>query len=210
MDIRKFGFTKKELTDLSVSTLALAFIFFYPGYELITEFSASMISQYFFYLVIIIFVFIPHEMAHKFLAMHYKCVAQYQMWKTGLKIALFLAIITNGNFIIAAPGAVMIYTTYYDLWGKEHVRIGRKENAYISMAGPLVNLFIAITMLSFFIGKFTLAGLDVASGIALVCTYLAFFNLLPIPPLDGSKIFVWRRDVWAFLIAITFVLLQII
>lgn len=208
--MRKFGFTRKEVKDLIISTLALAFIFFYPGYQIITEFNVNMISKFFFYLIIIIFVFIPHEMAHKFLAMKYRCIAQYQMWKTGLKIAMFLAIITNGNFIIAAPGAVMIYTTYYDLWGREKSRIGPKENAYISMAGPLVNLLIAILMLSFFIGKFTLAGLDIGSGIALVCTYLAFFNLLPIPPLDGSKIFAWRIDVWAFLIAIAFVLLQII
>jgi len=87
MDLRKFGFTKKEVKDLVISTLALAFIFFYPGYQLISQFDTNMISQYFFYLIIIIFVFVPHEMAHKFLAMKYKCIAQYQMWKTGLKIA---------------------------------------------------------------------------------------------------------------------------
>jgi Zn-dependent protease len=32
---------------------------------------------------------------------------------------------------------------------------------------------------------------------------LALFNLIPIPPLDGSKIFMWKMWFWLFLVFIT-------
>jgi Zn-dependent protease len=33
-------------------------------------------------------------------------------------------------------------------------------------------------------------------------SWLAFFNLLPLPPLDGSKVIVWKWQVWLLLIGI--------
>ncbi|MCD6434530.1 MAG: site-2 protease family protein, partial [Candidatus Diapherotrites archaeon] len=32
--------------------------------------------------------------------------------------------------------------------------------------------------------------------------FLAFFNLLPVPPLDGSKVIVWNKFVWLITIAV--------
>ncbi|TET00912.1 MAG: site-2 protease family protein, partial [Hadesarchaea archaeon] len=32
---------------------------------------------------------------------------------------------------------------------------------------------------------------------ALINLWLAFFNLLPFPPLDGEKVFLWSPAAWA-------------
>jgi Zn-dependent protease len=37
--------------------------------------------------------------------------------------------------------------------------------------------------------------------------YLAFFNMIPIPPLDGSKVISWNFPVWFVFTAVLFVLL---
>jgi Zn-dependent protease len=67
----------------------------------------------------------------------------------------------------------------------------RKDNALIALAGPISNLIIAAiagTIYRFLPNGFTLFAL-VLYVIGSVNVSLAIFNLLPIPPLDGSKIY---------------------
>lgn len=67
---------------------------------------------------------------------------------------------------------------------------GRKDLALVALAGPLTNLLLALTaalLLRLFAG-FTV----INSFLTLVVFYnlaLGFLNLIPIPPLDGSKFF---------------------
>ncbi len=208
INLQKLGFDKKEIKDIIISTLALAFIFFYGlyGYQLILNLNTGALYAYLLYLAIIFFAFIPHELAHKFTAIRYGCQARYQIWWKGLKFALLLAIITDGNFVIAAPGAVMIYSMRKDMFGHTHSTITQKENAYISMAGPIANLVIATLML-FLTGILTIGSFDLASSIGYVSCFLAMFNLIPIPPLDGSKIITWNKGVWFGLIILSYVML---
>ena len=64
--------------------------------------------------------------------------------------------------------------------------------AKVAAAGPAVNLLLAILfgLLIRFADVFGLnaAFIDLASYIVYINILLAFFNLIPIPPLDGSKI----------------------
>lgn len=78
-----------------------------------------------------------------------------------------------------------------------NLKDGKKDIALVALAGPLTNLFLAAISalifhgITFFTGPNTISTLvslffQVAVTINL---YLAIFNLLPIPPLDGSKVF---------------------
>lgn len=81
-----------------------------------------------------------------------------------------------------------------------NLRDGRKDLALVSLAGPLTNLVIAviaslgIKAIDFFINSsFTVSSqifpvLFVLHLITRLNLLLAIFNLIPIPPLDGSKI----------------------
>ena len=67
--------------------------------------------------------------------------------------------------------------------------------AYTAFAGPLSNFLLATLILIFqvpliraYIGGSMLA--DIALSTALISVFLGVFNLLPIPPLDGSKILI--------------------
>jgi len=94
-------------------------------------------------------------------------------------MALFLAAVTG--FVFAAPGAVYIW--------KEHLT--RKENGIISLAGPLMNVVLAgvFFYLMPFLGSIASIGFYVN-------LFLAGFNLLPISPLDGSKVYAYNPVVW--------------
>src|SRR5712692_2518689 len=52
--------------------------------------------------------FLGHELAHKFSAQRYGCWAEFKLWTVGAIMALLFAVISQGNFIFAAPGAVYI------------------------------------------------------------------------------------------------------
>lgn len=196
-----FKFQNEELKDILISTLALGFIFTWnwnlfstnlPGFFFIAVLTTAIVAL----------SFIPHELMHKFFANKYHCHAKYEMWKTGLLIALALAVISNGSFVFAAPGAVVIYTTFYSRHGLEHTRLTSRQNAIISAGGPLTNIAIAaVFVLLSYIGISDSFGLF--TQIIKVNSFLAMFNLLPIPPLDGSKIIWYNIFWWAALMLIS-------
>ncbi len=63
---------------------------------------------------------------------------------------------------------------------------GRLAEALVAFAGPLANLAIAFFAATLF--KIGLISLVVAQILVYMNLFLAFLNLIPLPPLDGSKI----------------------
>lgn len=186
-----------ELQDILVSVLAIA-----------TAFSFRFGIVFFPIILLTVGVgFVAHELAHRFVANHYGAKAFYKAWPEGLFIMLAFAIVTRGSFLFAAPGAVYIYSYH----------LSRRENGVISLAGPLTNFLLAILFffLSIAVG---LRGTPKAESLAeslfifgtSVNLYLAFFNLLPVPPLDGSKVAAWNLPLWAFLMIVLLFLYVVI
>ncbi len=157
--------------------------------------------------------FLLHELAHKYFAIRYGAYARYQTWTTGLMLMLGIAIIPQVFGIrlplFLAPGAVMIYAAR---------GITPKQSGIISAAGPVTNILLALAFLLSGIALFgavTFSALSADSQLAGVLGtvvimgiqvnfFLAMFNLLPIPPLDGFKIFTWDWRIWIVLFGAAF------
>jgi Zn-dependent protease len=152
-------------------------------------------------LVVIGTGFLGHELAHKFTAQRYGCWAEFKLWTVGAIMALLFAVISQGTFIFAAPGAVYI-ASRSSYFGET---IDRKANGIISLVGPLINvagaaifgLALAIsTELGY--GNLTVGNtfyfLQVGVQINLL---LGAFNMIPFFILDGQKVLAWDRRVWA-------------
>jgi len=92
--------TSVELRDLFLSLVALVIAFSVleerkmPGWETILILTVGVSSG-----------FLLHEMAHKFVALHFGYFAEYRANMTGLALAIVMAF---SGFLFAAPGAVMI------------------------------------------------------------------------------------------------------
>jgi Zn-dependent protease len=92
-------------------------------------------------------------------------------------------------------GTLMIILTGAFGWGKSspfdpyNLRNPQRDTALIGLAGPAANIILA----AIFALIFHLIGTTFVSGILTFLVglnvNLALFNLLPVPPLDGSKIF---------------------
>ncbi|MEM5772724.1 MAG: site-2 protease family protein [Candidatus Aenigmatarchaeota archaeon] len=175
-------FTKEEVRDLAISTIAISLIFAFPKFEF-----------FFFYLIAVVFAFVFHELAHKFVAMKFHCAASYEMWPFGLVIGFLFMLL---GVKILAPGAVIIRPYRFGRWGFRTSRLTVPENGIISLAGPTVNLTFALIFYPF----------PVLNFISEINAWLAFFNLLPIPPLDGSKVIQWKPWLWLISIIIAVIL----
>ena len=71
-------------------------------------------------------------------------------------------------------------------------RLHRIGDALVAAAGPAVNIILAVIFSILVrmsaVYSFSLSFIEISSYVVLINIILAFFNLIPIPPLDGSKI----------------------
>ena len=103
-----------------------------------------------------------------------------------LVFVLTSAILTNNQLFIpfAARGIILLSSNRASRLGHKFVKLTEVEEAKIHLAGSLFSLILII-----FARMITnLTSLDLSPFIV-VNVYLILFNMLPIPPLDGGKIF---------------------
>jgi len=135
-----------------------------------------------------------HELAHKYTAQKYRIWAEYRMFPMGLMMALLFSFM---GFIFAAPGAVYI-NGYID----------KEKNGKIGAAGPAVNIVISAVAIVFALMTSGMLS-SILWMLAGINAFFALFNLLPIPPLDGSKVRMWSMPVYLFMLACAIALLAV-
>ncbi|MEK6940045.1 MAG: metalloprotease, partial [Nanoarchaeota archaeon] len=192
IEIRKIKTSRMEIVDILKAWLALslAFTFIYAGASVLGGdiqkiFSLHFISIFFISMFTAGIGFLLHELAHKFVAQHYGCAAEFRAWDQLLYLAVGLAVFIG--FIFAAPGAVMISGM-----------ITRKENGLISAAGPATNYVLAMLFLGLLYLLPQWSNIF-ATGFS-INIWLGIFNLIPFGPLDGRKVFYWNKIVWSGLV----------
>lgn len=190
IQLGKIKTSKTELKDILKAwvVLSVAFALVYGGINLLRGNLGELFSPGFLVLFLIsLFTaglgFLFHELAHKFMAQKYGCVAEFRAFDQMLYLALGLAAVVG--FIFAAPGAVMIAG-----------RITLRENGHISLAGPSTNfvlsgIFLGLSYFApiLYIGYF-------------INAWLGLFNLIPFMNFDGKKILNWSRYVWSGMVII--------
>ena len=194
-------FSKVELRDITISVLvlALSFTLIYVSRNnrfIMTAFehffgegTVKYVGLFLTSVVLVVISFLLHELGHKFVAQKHGLWSEYRMFPAGL---IFSVILSFAGFLFAAPGAVMIAANQMD----------PKTNGKISIAGPAVNIVFAAIGL---IGCFAFNGNVIVVPFFLLASLnasLALFNLIPIPPLDGSKIFRWNIGIWIAALAV--------
>lgn len=158
-----------------------------------------MQSDFVFIIAIILFSVVIHEVSHGYvanmlgdptarLAGRLTLNPLKHLDMLGSIIIPAILVLSNAGFIIgwAKPVPYNPYNLKNQRWGE----------AFVGGAGPAVNLIIAIVFgllirfgIIFDIFTVSSSFVQLASIIVFLNILLALFNLIPIPPLDGSKVF---------------------
>ncbi|HOW59957.1 MAG TPA: site-2 protease family protein [Candidatus Omnitrophota bacterium] len=96
-------------------------------------------------------------------------------WTVLLPVMLFMA--TKGSFIFAMAKPVPVDFS--------QLRNPRRDMVWVALAGPLTNILLATALA--FLFQITNNNVYVLYGVYMNLG-LALFNLVPIPPLDGSRV----------------------
>ncbi|MFH1578901.1 MAG: site-2 protease family protein [Thermoplasmatota archaeon] len=135
--------------------------------------------------VIVVAGFFVHEISHKIAARRYGCWAEFRADYRGLGLVLVTAFF---GFLFAAPGAVWI-----------RGNVTRSQNGKISLAGPGSNIVVSVACVALLItGAVGTSGTlyDIAYRLLYFNAFLAAFNMIPVMPFDGSKIWQWNKPIY--------------
>lgn len=101
---------------------------------------------------------------------------------SSILVPLLMFFGSGGQFVFAAAKPVPVNPLY--------LKEGRKDLALVALAGPFTNLALAGLGALFYqvIGTIPIFS-DIAFAVVFYNLLLAIFNMVPIPPLDGSKFF---------------------
>lgn len=149
-----------------------------------------------FYIVVLLMSVVIHEVAHGYAALYFgDKTAEYAGRLTlnplkhldpfGSVILPLLLVITHAPFLIGWAKPVP--------YNPANLRNQKTAVIWVASAGVLANLSIAlffgiVIRVSLATGMLGASFIELASIVVLLNIVLAIFNLVPIPPLDGSKI----------------------
>ena len=187
--------SREETRDILISVGALTLAFFIynsiqnraplNGYDTVVYLLEAFVGM--------VTAFLLHELSHRYVARSYGGIAYFRMWPFGIVLALLTSLI---GFIFAAPGAVNISGIY-----------GREQMGKTALAGPMTNLVLGIVFLGIFFASQPGSLLEqVFYFAAVINLWFSLFNMIPFPPLDGSKVISWNIGYFAIFVAVSLVI----
>jgi Zn-dependent protease len=188
--VLKFSEEEKQHLLMAIGALTLAFTLFWVRFSIFSIDILTLLFVVGIAFTAVVTGFLLHEIGHKLVAQRYGCWAEFRAWPMGLMLAVLSGFM---GFLFAAPGAVYIrgYLT-------------KEQNGIVSAAGHGTNIVVAsflLPVLIFIIDPTSLIG-GLVWMICYLNVFLGGFNMIPFPPLDGSKIIKWNPIIWVGILAI--------
>jgi len=200
-------FEKREAAHLVFAILLVAYLIAFSNFTL---------AGFLLALIFSILIIVPHVISHKIAARYYISEAKFKLleWKRYWlfedsefrhPFPIWLVLPVAAAFLTLGKLKLFMIETFELKWTAER-RIGRwfpemqdREIAIIALAGPMTNLFLA-----FMAGAiYSATSFDTLKDFAIFNAWFAFFSLLPIGGLDGTKVLFGGKIRWMFFFGFT-------
>jgi Zn-dependent protease len=206
-------FNKKEFRNLIIAIIILTIVFAFDDKS-----SAFVLSNWltnFIRILVVVFITLTiSRSAQKLVATRYGVETEYQIWSLpkfkhikflpiGPILAILITILSNGKFYFAAIDQFNLIEKKGRRLGTNYPHTTEFESAKIAVVGPLANMVFALILS-------LINGSGIFSQLIFVNWVYAIYSMLPIPNLDGSKIFFGSWRLYIFSIFIMAILLLLI
>ncbi len=193
---RYYKFTHYELRGLIISILIIAFIISFKEWGKTGFDFVEGLYNLFNAILIVALSILIHDMGQRLCGLAIGYRVEFKLWSFGLLIALIITFLSNGNLWLIVPGGFILHLLAGHRLGWFRYNINYFGQAMVALAGPLFTLMLIILlkMLSVFSTN-PLIQKAVIFNVVYVIT-----SLLPVPPLDGSKIYFGSRMLYAFIL----------
>lgn len=148
-------------------------------------------------LLAVLIAVIVHIIPQKYIASKFGIKAEYQLWIPGLILSVLMMLI---GFKVIVVGAMMVSAYRFSRFGSVSRQLSLREIGAIGFVGPIANIMLAFILRSY----------DPASMLYYIGTIsgiIAFYNSIPVKPLDGGKMFLSSPVYWALVAFALFLLL---
>ncbi len=140
---------------------------------------------------------VPHEFAHAWLAVK---LGDDTPEREG-RVTLYPPVHIDLLGTIILPALTSLFGGGFLGWGRpvntnpSKLRFGMNGLALVALAGPASNILLAVMFaaVSIHTAKLYAPAGEFSERAATLSVYLALFNMLPVPPLDGSKLLIAAR-----------------
>jgi Zn-dependent protease len=171
------GFSVREALVLVAGALLIGILFLFAARDPVDPILIGI------YIVMGGLALIVHELGHWYLTRRYGCYTEVRFWGLGAVIMLITSWLFGNVF--AQPTMTLV---------RHHQPLDRRSTALIMLAGPLVSVLIALLCLCLV----PLGGIFRTAGMIgfMINLLTGVFELLPVPPCDGSEVRSWSTGVW--------------
>ena len=190
-----YKLSSHEIRGLIISIIVIAFIVSFNAWGPGSTFVPSIgLFNFFNSILIVTLSILVHDTGQRLwgLAIGYR--VEFKMWTYGLIFALALAFVSAGKIWLIVPGGFMLHLIAGHRLGWFRYNINYFGLGMVALAGPLFTLMLIIFLKVLYVFfQSPLILLAIKFNAIYVIT-----SLLPIPPLDGSKIYFGSRMLYAF------------
>jgi len=190
-----YKFTRSELIGFITSILVLSFIISFREWG-VKEFNPIVgLFNWLNAALIVTLVFIIYNFAQRLAGWSTGFNAEYKVWVTGLLVGLIIAFLSKGRIWVLLPGSILIHHLAGHRLGHYRYGINYFEQGMVAVAGTISLITIAAI--------FKIINVNIhnplLTKLITFCVILAIYDILPIPPLTGSKLFFGGRLTYIFL-----------
>jgi Zn-dependent protease len=203
---RYYNFTPLEVRSIAIAVLVTAFVFSFKEWGG-NAFDVKVgLFNYFNAILIVGLSFLIHISAQRIWALATGFKLEWKMWSFGLLISLIMAFLTNGFVWLILPGGVLLHHMAGHRLGWFRYDINYWALGLTTAMGTIATIGVVLIFKS--IGAFVSNAL--IDKLILFNIAYALYSLVPIPPLDGSRIFFGSRMFYAFFVSFTILITLLI
>ncbi len=188
-------FSNKEKIDLLITTIIISFLSVLN--PILTN--RTWLIQFIISFVAIGVSLLIRIVVQKRVGKKYDIIVEYKIDHNLIFIAVLIGLLTEGAITFSAIGYTILSTFFSERIGHKYKNISYEESGKIALSGTITHILLALSSLVLYpINRVFFNEILKAN------TFMAIFNLIPIPPIDGHKIFWWSRLVWvtAFIVSL--------